>query len=43
MTFPIGEDFLTLTSPTGGDRTQGIVDFSIFPHLGHELMPRCAR
>ena len=35
----IGEDFVGWKPPTGGDRTLGIVDFSIFPHLDHEDMP----
>jgi dipeptidase E len=39
MTPRIGEDFVQWRSPTGGDSTLGIVDFSIFPHVGHELMP----
>jgi dipeptidase E len=39
MTPRIGEDFVNWTPPTGGDRTLGVVDFSIFPHVGHELMP----
>ena len=39
MTPRIGEDFATWTPPSGGDTTLGVVDFSIFPHLGHELMP----
>jgi dipeptidase E len=39
MTPRIGEDFVSWKPPTGGDSTLGIVDFSIFPHLGHELMP----
>jgi dipeptidase E len=39
MTPRIGEDFVNWTPPTGGDSTLGIVDFSIFPHLDHELMP----
>jgi dipeptidase E len=39
MTPRIGEDFVHWKSPTGGDRTLGVVDFSIFPHVGHELMP----
>jgi dipeptidase E len=39
MTPRIGEDFVNWTPPTGDDRTLGVVDFSIFPHLGHELMP----
>ena len=25
--------------PTGGDSTLGLVDFSIFPHLDHEMLP----
>ena len=28
-----------LTSGTGSDSTLGIVDFSIFPHLDHEMLP----
>jgi dipeptidase E len=39
MTPRIGEDFVHWTPPTGGDETLGIVDFSIFPHLDHELLP----
>jgi dipeptidase E len=39
MTPRIGADFVNWTPPTGGDTTLGVVDFSIFPHLGHELMP----
>ncbi len=39
MTPRIGEDFVGWTPPSGDDRTLGIVDFSIFPHLDHELMP----
>lgn len=39
LTPRIGEDFVGWKSPTGDDRTLGIVDFSIFPHLDHELMP----
>jgi dipeptidase E len=35
----IGEDFVRWRPPTGGDRTLGLVDFSIFPHLDHEAMP----
>ena len=33
MTPRIGADFVNWTSPDG-DRTLGVVDFSIFPHLG---------
>jgi len=39
MTPRIGDDFVAWTPPTGDDRTLGVVDFSIFPHLEHELMP----
>ena len=39
MTPRIGDDFVNWTPPAGGDSTLGVVDFSIFPHLGHELMP----
>jgi dipeptidase E len=39
MTPRIGEDFVGWKPPTGSDRTLGIVDFSIFPHLDHELLP----
>ncbi len=35
----IGEDFVHWNLPTGGDRTLGLVDFSIFPHLDNEAMP----
>ena len=40
MTPRIGHDFVSWKSPTGGDETLGLVDFSIFPHLDHELMPQ---
>jgi dipeptidase E len=39
MTPRIGEDFVGWTPPTGSDSTLAIVDFSIFPHLDHELLP----
>jgi dipeptidase E len=39
MTPCIGEDFVGWKSPTGGDRTLGVVDFSIFPHVDHEDLP----
>jgi dipeptidase E len=39
LTPRIGEDFVQWKPPTGGDRTLGIVDFSIFPHLDHEALP----
>jgi dipeptidase E len=35
----IGEDFVRWTPPTGGDETLGMVGFSIFPHLDHEMLP----
>jgi dipeptidase E len=35
----IGEDFVRWRPPTGGDRTLGFVDFAIFPHLDHEMLP----
>jgi dipeptidase E len=38
MTPRIGADFVEWPSAPD-DRTLGVVDFSIFPHLGHELMP----
>jgi dipeptidase E len=39
MTPRIGQDFVNWKPPAGNDDTLGIVDFSIFPHLDHELMP----
>jgi len=35
----IGADFVEWQSPTCDDRTLGIVDFSIFPHLDHPKLP----
>jgi len=35
----IGEDFVSWKPPTGGDKTLGMVDFAIFPHLDHEALP----
>jgi dipeptidase E len=35
----IGEDFVRWTPPIGGDETLGMVDFAIFPHLDHEMLP----
>jgi len=35
----IGEDFVCWKPPTGGDETLGLVEFSIFPHLDHEMLP----
>ncbi len=39
LTPKIGQDFVRWTLPTGGDKTLGMVDFSIFPHLDHEMLP----
>jgi dipeptidase E len=39
MTPRIGEDFVGWQPPGGGDRALGVVDFSIFPHVDHELLP----
>ncbi|MGP0586648.1 Type 1 glutamine amidotransferase-like domain-containing protein [Paenibacillus timonensis] len=35
----IGEYFVGWTPPGGGDDTLRLVDFSIFPHLDHEMLP----
>jgi dipeptidase E len=35
----IGEHFVGWTPPTGGDETLGLVDFAMFPHLDHEMLP----
>jgi dipeptidase E len=46
MTPRIGEDFVAWTPPEGGDGTLGVVDFSIFPHLGmlpHNTMANAER
>jgi dipeptidase E len=39
MTPGIGEDFVRWKPPTGGDRTLGLVDLSLFPHLDHADLP----
>src|SRR5215207_9845417 len=39
MTPRIGSDFVAWPLAPD-DRTLGVVDFSIFPHLNHEMMPR---
>ncbi len=39
MTPRIGEDFVGWKPLVGDDSALGIVDFSIFPHLDHELLP----
>ncbi|MFN8530724.1 MAG: Type 1 glutamine amidotransferase-like domain-containing protein [Anaerolineae bacterium] len=35
----IGEYFVGWKPPTGGDETLGLVDFAMFPHLDHEMLP----
>lgn len=35
----IGEYFVGWTPPDGGDETLRMVDFSIFPHLDHVMLP----
>ena len=35
----IGQDFVGWTPPSGGDETLGLVDFAMFPHLDHEMLP----
>jgi dipeptidase E len=39
MTPRIGEDFKVWDPPDGRDRALGIVEFSIFPHVGHPSLP----
>lgn len=39
MTPRIGQDFVNWRPSAGNDNALGIVGFSIFPHLDHELMP----
>jgi dipeptidase E len=34
----IGEDFVRWRQPIGGDRTLGLVDFAMFPHLDHPAL-----
>jgi len=38
MTPRIGADFVAWGAPSGGDEALGVVDFSIFPHLDHQLL-----
>ncbi|MGX1194737.1 Type 1 glutamine amidotransferase-like domain-containing protein [Metabacillus sp. SLBN-84] len=35
----IGEYFVGWTPPSGSDETLGLVDFALFPHLDHEMLP----
>jgi dipeptidase E len=39
MTPSIGADFVHWSPPGGSDRTLGVVDFAIFPHLDNPNMP----
>ena len=39
MTPRIGGFFVHWTPPTGGDETLGLVDFAIYPHLDHPMLP----
>lgn len=39
MTPRIGEFFVGWTPPSGDDATLGVVDFSIFPHTDHPMLP----
>jgi dipeptidase E len=39
LTPRIGADFVSWSPPDGSDRTLGVVDFAIFPHLDHPDMP----
>lgn len=39
MTPRIGSDFVGWNPPGGGDQALGVVDFSIFPHVGAEGCP----
>jgi dipeptidase E len=39
LTPRIGKSFVGWTPPSGGDQTLGLVDFAIFPHLDHPMLP----
>ena len=39
LTPRIGDDFKVWEPPGGGDKALGVVDFSIFPHLDHPILP----
>jgi dipeptidase E len=39
MTPRVGKEFVGWKSLAGDDRALGLVDFSIFPHLEHEMLP----
>ncbi len=40
MTPRIGQYFVGWQPPTGSDSALGVVDFSIFPHVDHEMLPQ---
>lgn len=35
----IGDFFVGWKPPSGGDETLGLVNFAMFPHLDHEMLP----
>ena len=35
----MGWEFVRWKPPAGGDKTLGLVDFAIFPHVDHEMLP----
>ena len=39
MTPRVGQDFVEWEPPAGGDLALGVVDFSIFPHVGNPYCP----
>jgi dipeptidase E len=39
MTPKVGDDFIQWRPPNGDDRTLGLVDFAICPHLAPDGMP----
>ncbi|WP_127502793.1 Type 1 glutamine amidotransferase-like domain-containing protein [Actinoplanes solisilvae] len=39
MTPRVGDDFVGWKPPAGGDSALGLVDFSMFPHVGHPMCP----
>jgi len=40
MTPRVGSDFVEWNPPAGGDEALGVVDFSIFPHVGNPACPQ---
>ena len=35
----VAAEFVHWTPPTGGNETLGVVDFEMFPHLDHRMLP----